>query len=118
MCIFNYSTLSSFLILKYQKEYIKKMKQISEKHSAQMASVNQHRGLKIKEIVRHSPVTVKLLYTGITKGILVHQVLWISVDLTFMTERRSLSYFCMIGTSVMKELIGGEHPKLQKRTDV
>ena len=49
------------------------------------------RDWKSKKLLEFSPITTKLPYTDISKGILVHQILCISVDLT-LSWRRSLSY--------------------------
>ena len=89
------STLSLFLVLKYKKEWIKKMKPIPIRDSAQMASLHQHGGLKVNELVKlFSNYSQASIYRH-SKGTLVRQIFWISVD-----------------------LIGGDHPKLQNKTDV
>ena len=66
------------------------MKPILIRDSAQIASLHQHGGLKIKKLLSFSPITAKLSYTDLAKGIL----------------------------AIRKNLTGGDHPKLQNKINI
>ena len=71
------------------------MKPIPIRDSAQMASLHQHGGLKVKEVVKVFPNYNQASIYRHRKRHIGPQILWISVD-----------------------LIGGDDPKLQNKTNV